>query len=73
MLCHQFNFIIALSAAHHVLSNTVALSTMLSGTENADLIDTAQEARVLINIMRAERSDPSVWKEVYERGETDYS
>ena len=30
----------------------------------------AQEtiARVVINIMKTERGDPSVWKEVYERG-----
>ena len=33
-----------------------------------DLIKAAREARVVINIMRAERGDPSVWKEVYERG-----
>ena len=31
-----------------------------------DLIKAAREARVVINIMRAERGDPSVWKEVYE-------
>jgi len=33
-----------------------------------DLIEAAQEARVVINIMGAERRDLSVWKEVYERG-----
>ena len=30
-------------------------------------MEVVQEARVVINIMRAERGDPSVWKEVYER------
>ena len=63
----QLDFIAALFAAEHVLSNTVALSTMLQG-KSVDLIEAAQEARVVINIMRAERGDPSVWKKVYERG-----
>ena len=27
-----------------------------------------QEGRVGINIMKGERGDPSIWKEVYERG-----
>ena len=40
---------------------------MLQG-KSVDLIEEAQEARVVINIMKAERGDPSVWKEVYERG-----
>lgn len=31
------------------------------------LIEPAQEARVVISIIRAERGDPSVWKKVYER------
>ena len=34
-----------------------------------DLIKAAREARVVINIMRAERGDLSVWKEVYKSGE----
>ena len=40
---------------------------MLKG-KSVDLIEAAQEARVVVNIVRAERGDPSVWKEVYERG-----
>ena len=64
----QFDFIIALCAAEHILSNNkVALSTMLQ-RNSVDLIKAAQEARVVINSMIAERGDPSVWKEVYERG-----
>ena len=59
----QFDFIIALCAAQHVLSNTVALSTMLQ-EKSVDLIEAAQEARVVIK-MKAERGDPSVWKEVH--------
>ena len=38
-------------------SNTVALSTLLEG-KSVDLIEAAQEVRVVINIMRAERVDP---------------
>ena len=40
---------------------------MLQGN-SVDLIEAAQEARVVINVMKAERGDSSVWKEVYERG-----
>ena len=52
-LCYikQFDFIISLCEAGHVLSNTVALSTKLQG-KTVDLIEAAQEARVVINIMR---------------------
>ena len=32
------------------------------------LIEAAQEARVGINIMKAERGDPSMWKEVVSGG-----
>ena len=62
----QFDFVIALRAAGHVFSNTVPL-TMLQG-KSVDLIEAAQGGRVVINIMKGERSDPSVWKEVYQRG-----
>ena len=38
-------------------SNTVALSTLLEG-KSVDLIEAAQEVRVVINIMRAEKGNP---------------
>ncbi|XP_068675681.1 52 kDa repressor of the inhibitor of the protein kinase-like [Montipora foliosa] len=63
----QFDFIIALCATEHVLSNTVSLSKMLQG-KNVDLVEAAKEASVVINVMKVERDDPSVWKELYERG-----
>ena len=53
-LIKQFDSIIALYAAEHVLSNTLALSTMLQG-KSVDRIEAAQEARVMTNIMKAER------------------
>lgn len=40
---------------------------MLQGN-SVDLIEAAQEASVVINVMKAETGDSSVWKEVYERG-----
>ena len=40
---------------------------MLQG-KNVDLIKAAKEASVVINVMKVERDDPSVWKELYERG-----
>ncbi|XP_068742056.1 52 kDa repressor of the inhibitor of the protein kinase-like [Montipora capricornis] len=58
----QVDFIIALCATEHVLSNTVSLSKMLQG-KNVDLIEAAKEASVVINVMKVERDDPSVWKE----------
>ena len=63
----QFDFIIALCATEHVLSITVSLSKMLQG-KNVDLIEAAKEVSVVINVMKVERDDPSVWKELYERG-----
>jgi len=61
----QFDFTVALCAVELVFSNSVALSTM-SQEKSVYLIEAAQETRVVINIVRAERGDPSVWKEVYE-------
>ena len=63
----EFDFIIALCATEHVLSNTVSLSKMLQG-KNVDLIEAAKEASVVINVMKVDRDDPSVWKELYEQG-----
>jgi len=40
----QFDFIIALCAAEHVLSNTVALSAMLQG-KSVDFIEASQESK----------------------------
>ena len=53
----KFDFIITLCAAEHVLFNKVASSIMLQGN-NVDLIEAAQEARVVINIIKAERGNP---------------
>ena len=51
-LCYikQFDFIISLYATEHVLSNTLSLWTMLRGN-SVDLLEAAQEAVVVINII----------------------
>ena len=62
----QFDFIIALCATEHVLSNTVALSTMLQG-QSINLIEAAKESKVVISVLREERNDQTVWSELFER------
>ena len=62
----QFDFIICLCATEHVLSHVVALSNMLQG-KNLDLIEAANESRVMINVLQEERDDEMVWDELFER------
>lgn len=64
----QFDFIIALCAAEHVLANTVALSNMLQG-KSINLLQALKEARVVINVITEERNDPMVWDALCERAE----
>lgn len=56
-----FDFIIALraAAALHPLQYSCLVNYMLQGN-SVDLIEAAQEARVVINVMKAERGDSSV-------------
>ena len=61
----QFEFIIALCATEHVLSNTVALSTMLQG-QSTNLIEAAKESKVVITLLRVDRNDQTVWSELFE-------
>ena len=65
----QFDFIIALCAAEHVLSNTVALLNMLQG-KDVDLIEAANESHVVINVLREVRNDELGWEELFERAKT---
>ena len=62
----QFDFIIALCAAEHVLSDTVALSNMLQG-KHVDLMEAANESFVVINVLREQRNDELVWEGTFER------
>ena len=62
----QFDFIIALCATEHVLSTTVALSTMLQG-QSINLVEAAKESKVVISVLREERNDQTVWSELFDR------
>ena len=52
----QFDLIIGLGAAEHVLSNTVVLFTMLQD-QSANLFEAAKETNVVISALRMERGD----------------
>ena len=62
----QFDFIIALCATEHVLSTTVALSTMFQG-QSINLIEAAKESKVVISVLWEKRNDQTVWSELFER------
>ena len=61
----QFGFIITLFATEHVLSNTVALSTMFQG-QSINLIEAAKESKVVISALSEERNDQTVWRELFQ-------
>ena len=61
----QFDFIIALCATQQVLSNTVALSTMVQG-QSINLTEAAKESKVVISVLREERNYLTVWSELFE-------
>ena len=60
----QFDFRIVLCATDHVLSTTVALSTLLQG-QSINLIEAAKESKVVISVLREERNDQTVWSELF--------
>lgn len=61
----RFDFIIGLVVAEHVLQSTVHLSLFLQGVE-CDLLEAVNEFRVVVEILRQEREDDSVWDELYQ-------
>ena len=62
----QFDFLIALCAAEHVLSNTVALSTIRQG-QSINFIEAAKQSKVVIRVSTRERKDETVWSKLFER------
>jgi len=60
----QFDSIIALCTTRNVLSNKVALSSMLR-RENINLIQVAKEVGGNGKCNDNERNDPMVWDELY--------
>ena len=55
----QFQFIIALVIAEHILDSTVYLSTFLQYTDY-DILEAIKESKTMIQMLRAERQDESV-------------
>lgn len=60
----QFDLIIGLGAAEHVLSNTVVLFTMLQD-QFANLFEAAKETKVVISALRMERGDQMASSELF--------
>jgi len=60
----QFDFIVALVTAEHVLTPVNPLSALLQG-KSQDLLEAVKECRAVINVLREERSDDSVWDAIY--------
>ena len=54
----QFQFIIALVIAEHILHSTVYLSTFLQDTDY-DILEPIKESKTVIEMLRADRQDES--------------
>ena len=61
----RFVFVIALVVSEHILQSTVFLSKFLQGIE-CDLLEATKECKTVIELLRAERLDESVWDELYQ-------
>ncbi|CAG2214354.1 unnamed protein product [Mytilus edulis] len=62
----KFDFMIALVVAEHLLSATVALTNYLQKTD-INLLDAVQEARIVVQRLDNERTDPNVWTALFEK------
>jgi hypothetical protein len=61
----RFVFVKALVVSEHILQSTVFLSKFLQGIE-CDLLEATKEGKAVIELLRAERLDESVWNELYQ-------
>ena len=61
----RFVFVIALVVSEHSLQSTMFLSKFLQGIE-CDLLEATKECKTVIELLRAERLDESVWDELYQ-------
>jgi hypothetical protein len=61
----RFVFVIALVVSAHISQSTVFLSKFLQGIE-CDLLEATKECKAVIELLRAERLDESVWDELYQ-------
>ncbi|VDI46911.1 Hypothetical predicted protein, partial [Mytilus galloprovincialis] len=62
----KFDFMIALVVAEHLLSATVALTNYFQKSD-INLIDAVQEARIVVQRLDNERTDPNVWTALFEK------
>ncbi|KAJ8314827.1 LOW QUALITY PROTEIN: hypothetical protein KUTeg_006977 [Tegillarca granosa] len=61
----KFDFIISLVIAEHIMKSTVYLPVFLQGKE-CDLVEAMKECKVVVDVLRQERADESVWDELYQ-------
>ena len=61
----RFVYVIALVVSEHISQSTVFLSKFLQGIE-CDLLEATKECKTVIELLRAERLDESVWNELYQ-------
>lgn len=61
----RFEFIIALVVSEHVLSGTVCLTANLQ-SKQCDLVEAVREAKVVVQMLKNERTDEAVWDELFE-------
>jgi hypothetical protein len=57
----RFVCVIALVVSEHILQSKVFLSKFLQGIE-CDLLEATKECKTVIELLRAERLDESVWE-----------
>ncbi len=62
----RFDFIVAVVAVEHILSNVAPLSLLLQKKE-MDLLTASREAGVIVDVLTAERGDEAVWETLYEQ------
>ncbi|XP_060085129.1 zinc finger MYM-type protein 1-like [Ylistrum balloti] len=65
----RFEFIIGLVVAEHILSSTVSLSNYLQ-TPKCNLLQALKESKVIIQLLRNERADDTVWDALYDEAVT---
>lgn len=62
----NFDFIVSLVSAEHVLMTCTALSKVLQDTQ-LDLLIATEEAEIVISMLQNERNDDEVWDAVFQR------
>lgn len=61
----EFDFVIGLVVAEHVMQNKVPLSYLLQAV-NCDLLEATRDSQTVISQFQNEREDPNVWEALFE-------